>query len=636
MKIKQMLATCLCATLLLTSACTQAPAPTPSTTPSATEAAYTAGTYTGTGSGFFGDVVMSVTFSEDAIVSIETVSSNETQKVTAPAFEIMPQRIIEQQSLAVDTVSCATFASRAILKAVEEAAKQAGGDVDALKAALPAPVPGDTIQKTADVLVIGAGGAGLAAATSATQGGAKVILLEKNEWAGGNTVVSGGGWNAPDVDFAATIPTKGGQLDTLKKFLEYKPEDYGPAAETLRILQGQITEYLAGDTSMMFESPELFAMQTYIGGTRKDLDGNTLRGDFELIKVLAYNSLDTRNWVNGLGGIFRKELGEPSGALWTRSLAPDTKNNPTAQITTYVTNLENVILEGGGELIYDTPATELIVEDGAVKGAIAVMADGTKLEIRANATIMACGGFASNIDMVKEYDNYWGDFGENIKFTTLPSTVGDGIVMSKAANAQLVGMEAAQLNKGYKTTGLHAAEMGLHAIFVNSEGKRFVNEYAARDVYTKAAMKQGGNYFCIMSEKNRMDKNGNFDSFVFNTVEEMAAKFGMDAAVLQAEIDKYNSYVEAGNDPDFQKNVFGEKVEAPYLISAWVPVIHHTMGGLKIDTEARVLDTNDQPIPGFYAAGEVTGGIHGGNRLGGNAVADAFTFGRIAGTNAAK
>ncbi|MEG1858239.1 MAG: FAD-dependent oxidoreductase, partial [Pseudoflavonifractor sp.] len=605
------------------------PAPT-----AAVAAKYTPGTYEGSGSGMFGKVTMAVTFSEDKIVSIETVEKHETAKVTTPAFTILPQRIIEAQSLMVDTVSSATFASRAILKAVEEAASQATTDISSLKVAL-VKKPGETIQKTADVLVIGAGGAGLAAATSATQQGAKVIVLEKNEWAGGNTVASGGAWNAPDPEIAGKTPTKNGQLDTLKAFLDYKPEDYGPAADTLRTLQGQIKTYLAGDTTYMFDSAELYAMQTYIGGTRKDLDGKTIQGNFDLIKVLADNSLPTRNWVKEMGGVFSSELAEPSGALWTRTLVPDATKDPLGQVNTYVTNLEKVITAGGGELIYDTPATELIVENGAVKGAIGTMADGTKVEIRANATVMACGGFASNVDMVKKYDNYWGNLGDSIKYTTLPSTVGDGLVMAEnAANAQLVGMDATQLNKGYKTTGLHAAEMGLHAIFVNKEGKRFVNEYAARDVYTKAALEQGGEYFCIMSEKNRKDKNGIFDTFVFDTVEEMANKFGMDPKVLGDQIDLYNSYVEKGEDPDFHKNVFGDKVESPYVISAWVPIIHHTMGGLKVNTNTEVLDKNDAVIPGLFAAGEVTGGLHGGNRLGGNAVADAFVFGKIAGKNA--
>lgn len=601
----------------------------------AQEVSYVPGTYEGKGTGMFGDVVLAVTFSQNSITDIRVLEKHETAKVTTPAFRIMPERIIQEQSLMVDTVSSATFASKAILNAVEDAAKKATDDISALKRPLEK-IPGEDVVYYTDVLVIGAGGAGLSAAATAAQEGASVVVLEKNEWAGGNTVVSGGAWNAVDPELSAKTLTKEGQIDKLKSYLEYDPEDFDEAAETMRVLQKQISDYLTGDTTYMFDSKEFHAIQTYMGSKRQLLDGTEIKGDFSLIKALTDNSLETRKWVESLGGVFGENLLEPSGALWTRAVNPNSSTNPIEQIETYVTNLERIVLNYGGRLLYDTPAAELIVENGRVQGAIGYTCDGTKVIINADQTIMACGGYASNIEMVKTYDQYWGNIGDRVFYTTLPSTIGDGIKMAEKANAQLVGMEVAQFNKGFATTGLHAAENGLHTIFVNKEGKRFVNEYAARDVYSRAAMEQGGLYYCIRSEKNIMDKNGVFDTFVFSTVGEMAEKFGMDPAVLKKTIDDYNSYVEKGNDPEFHKDVFGDKVEAPYAISAWVPVIHHTMGGLKINADAQVMDKENNPIQGLYAAGEVTGGIHGGNRLGGNAVADAFVFGRIAGKNAAR
>ncbi len=617
---------------------TPAPAETQQTAPSEEPAeeglSFTAGTYEGKGSGMFGEVVMSVTFSDTAITNIETVSSSETYKVTREAFNVVPQRILDAQSLAVDVVSSATFASRAILTAVEDACAQAGGDVELLKKPIEK-TPGETQVYDADVVVLGAGGAGLSAAASAVQSGAKVVVFEKNEWGGGNTVASGGAWNAADPELDAKTETKAGQLATLESYLSYNPDDYGAAAETFRTVQQQIKDYLAGDTTYMFDSAEFHAIQTYMGGQRKLLDGSPIEGNFDLILTLCQNSLATRQWVQSLGDApWIDYLAEPSGALWTRATAPDPKD-PTSQVTAYVTNFENVIASNGSQILYDVPATEILTENGAIAGAAGLTADGTRVEVHAKAVILATGGFASNIAMVEEYDNYWGDFSDNIRFTTIPSTVGDGIVMAQAVGANLVGMEVVQMNKGYKTTGLHAAENGLNAIFVNKEGKRFVNEYAARDVYTKAAIAQGGEYFCIMNEQYRGDKKGIFDSFVFDTVKEMADHFGMDPAVLQKTIDDYNSYVEAGVDPEFGKTVFGGKGDAPYYISDWVPVIHHTMGGVEINADAQVLGTDGQVISGLYAAGEVTGGLHGGNRLGGNAVADAMTFGRIAGLGAA-
>lgn len=594
--------------------------------------AFKPGTYEGTGSGMFGDVVMSVTFSENEITKIEKVSSNETVKVTETAFKLMPERIIEEQSLKVDTVSSATFASRAIVMAVEDAAKQATEDISALKAELPAKQPGEKIEKTTDIVIVGAGGAGLSAAVSAVQNGANVIVIEKNEFGGGNTVASGGAWNAPDPELAATVDTKNGQIETLKKYLDMNEEDLGPAGPTLAVLKEQIREYLAGDTSKMFDSVELFTIQVYTGGKRQDLDGNELVGNFDLIKKFCENSLPTRNWVQEIGGSFSDRIVEPSGALWLRALYPGSDEE---QLFSYVTNMENIIRDNGSEIMYGTSGQDLIIKDGAVKGIKAVQNDGTEVEINAESVIMATGGFASNVKMVEEYDNYWGKFTDNMKFTTLPSTVGDGIEMGVEANANLVGMEVAQLNKGYSKTGMHAAENGLQAMFLNKEGKRFVNEYAARDVFTRAAIEEGGLYYHLVNTPDAKDAHGPFDTYNFETVEEIAEKFGFDKDVLQAEIDKYNSYVEAGHDPDFGKNVFGNKIVGPYTVRVWVPVIHHTMGGLQINTDAQVLDTEGNVIEGLYAAGEVTGGLHGGNRLGGNAVADAFVFGKIAGENAA-
>jgi fumarate reductase flavoprotein subunit len=196
-------------------------------------------------------------------------------------------------------------------------------------------------------------------------------------------------------------------------------------------------------------------------------------------------------------------------------------------------------------------------------------------------------------------------------------------------------MEFTQLNKGYKTTNMHAAEGGPHSMFITTQGRRFVNEYAARDVFTSAAIENGGTYYCLTNVADARDLSGIYDTYTFNTISEMCDHFDMDVAVVTEEINKYNSYVETGYDPEFGKNVFGGKIIGPYMIRVWVPIVHHTMGGVRINVNTEVLDTQGKVIPGFYAAGEVAGGIHGGNRLGGNAVADAFVFGHLAGKNAA-
>lgn len=185
-------------------------------------------------------------------------------------------------------------------------------------------------------------------------------------------------------------------------------------------------------------------------------------------------------------------------------------------------------------------------------------------------------------------------------------------------------------------------------VFVNADGQRFINEGEARDTLAKAVFENGGTFYMIadlnIAEDSRWltdweteVERGN--TIMADSLEELAEKLGFDAQQTQnflEAIETYNGYVDAGEDPDFGKTSFAFKVEqGPFFATPRKPALHHTMGGLSIDTGAHVLDTQGNPIPGLYAAGEVTGGIHGGNRLGGNAVADCLTFGRIADTNAA-
>ena len=195
------------------------------------------------------------------------------------------------------------------------------------------------------------------------------------------------------------------------------------------------------------------------------------------------------------------------------------------------------------------------------------------------------------------------------------------------------------------STGLQSAPE--NTLYVNPEGVRFVNEYAARDVIAAAAWAQTDGIFYGIDDINSAAvryTQEQLDGWVergdvwrADTLEELATQIGMDGAVLADTVATYNSYVDAGVDPDFRKDVMALKIETgPFYATPHKPNVHHTMGGVQIDTEARVIDTDGNVIPGLFAAGEVTGGIHAGNRLGGNAVADALTFGRIAGLNVLK
>lgn len=607
--------------------------------PALAEMTYTPGTYTGEGQGHNGMVSVEVVFSEHAIESITVTGHNETAGVSDAPLTRIPQEIVAYQSLAVDAVAGATYSSNAVLEAVESCVAQAGGDVDALKAvAIEKTVSTETVEMNADVVVVGGGGAGLAAGAAAAEKGASVILLEKMAQLGGNTILSGYAMNAVMPEITAKNASRAGQAETLAAALEYDPADFGEFAETLTTLQNQIREYLAGDTSVLFDSVEWHMIQTYVGGKRTDLDGNVVEPKLDLIRVFCEGAGDTVKWLESIGVEFDNDnLTTPPGSMWLRGHAPLDNAQEIAAPAAYIEN-------HGGQILYETRAYEIMMEDGRAVGIKAEQADGTQLIVTANkGVVMACGGYGENPEMAVEYNNYWPELPSDIPSDNAKGITGDGIVMGKAIGANLVGMEFIQL--------VPKQIMRLQAenyIFVNSEGRRYVNEYSERDELCAATL-ASLDAFSIFDSVSATLTNDNMsmetiDNLVktgqiyrADTIEELAEMIHVDPATLQAEVDKYNGFIDAGLDTDFGKKQLGVKIaEAPFYACQLIMKIHHTMGGLEINPETEVIDVNGSVIPGLYAAGEVTGGIHAGNRLGGNALADAFTFGRIAGTNAAE
>ncbi len=622
---------------------------TEASTTAASEALYTAGTYTGTAAGRNGDITVSVTFSETAIESVEVTDHQETEGIADPAIERIPADIVANQSLGVDTISGCTITSEAIIEAVAAAAASAGADVDALRAVeVETSEAGETIEKTVDVAVVGAGGAGMAAAASAAENGASVIILEKTAAVGGNTLASGLAMNAADPDVTGQMDALTGQVSTLEEVLTYDEAEFGDFAETLTVLKGQIEEYLAGDTSKSFDSVEWHIIQTYLGGKRTDINGNVVEGSYDLIYTLCSNSLDTYHWLGDTVGVALSDtITSPVGSLWLRGHNFETKQGVFDASLSYVE-------EHGGELMLETKAEHLLMDGDKVTGVSAVMSDGTEVVIHANAVILTTGGFGANEEMVREYNTYWPAIPEGIKTTCVASATGDGIGLALEAGASLVDMGLTQLMPtasavtGQLADGLLVPSQ--YYMFVNQEGNRFVNEYAERDTLAAAALSQTDGVFYHIADQamiptlQNMATQEDVDAMVekgimykADTLEELAEMIGCPAENLIASVEKYNSYVDAGEDPDFGKNVFGTKIEtAPYYAVIEKPSVHHTMGGVQINTDAQVLNENGEVIEGLFAAGEVTGGIHAGNRLGGNAIADCMVFGRIAGANAAK
>ncbi|MCF0114477.1 MAG: FAD-dependent oxidoreductase [Erysipelotrichaceae bacterium] len=617
------------------------------TTTTETTALYKAGTYTGVGEGRNGEIKVDVVFTDDAIESVTIAEHGETEGISDPAIEKIPAAIVEAQSLGIDAVTGATMTSNGILDAVADAVEQAGGDVEALKAVAVETTAGEAVEETVDVVIVGAGGAGMAAAASALENGATVIVLEKTAAIGGNTLASGMAMNCADPEVESTLDTMGGHVDTLKAVLDEDPAEYGDYAETLKVAQEQIKEYLAGDTSKEFDSVEWHIIQTYTGGLREDIDGNVVYGQYDLVKILCENALDTYKWLGELGAPLSDKLTSPVGSLWLRGHGFESKQGAFDAWKAFV--------EGkGGTIMLETKAEHLIIEDGAVTGVEAVKADGTPVTVHANATIITTGGFGANEDMVREYNTYWPAIPDGVKTTCVSSATGDGINLGLEANAQLIDMGLAQLMPtasavtGQLADGLLVPSQNY--VFVNQEGERYVNEYAARDTLSFAALEQTNGIFyhivddAMIPNLNKPVSEEDMAKFIeagivykADTLEELAELIDVPADTFVETITKYNSYVDAGSDPDFGKNAFGPKIEtAPFYAVPEKPAVHHTMGGLAINTNTEVLDTDGNVIDGLYAAGEVTGGIHAGNRVGGNAVADAWVFGKIAGANAAK
>lgn len=547
------------------------------------EDTYTPGTYTAEAAGKIGPVKVEVTFGADKIENVSVVEHTETAGLADPALAQIPAAIVEQQSLAVDAVAGATMTSDAIVAAVTECVTLAGGNADALKIKAEAEkvVAGEKVVREAPVVIVGAGGAGMAAAVKLGQLGVNCVVLEKMPTIGGNTIRCGAAYNAVD------------------------PE-----------LQG---------AQGIEDSIELHIQQTYDGGDQV--------GDLALIRVMCENALDSIHWLEDLGCEFQQTITTVIGATWPRTHYPLNSFG-----TDFIAPLEKAAQEMGQEIIVNMDVTELTMENGRVTGVLAVdTTTGTPYEFKAEkGVILASGGYGADIERCREANP---NIPEDIKTSNHPGATGDGIDMAQAIGAATVGMEYVQM---LPIAGNCVSTAIENQIFVNEEGNRFVREDGRRDVMSNAVLEQPGKYMYMIGD-NRVAEQSITGSniqqlldagkiYCADTLEELAEKIGVNAENLVATVAKFNENVAANAVDEFGREVYDHGIEeGPFWASAkQVPLLHHTMGGLKIDTDARVMDTHGQAIPGLYAAGEVTGGVHGSNRLGGNACADIFVFGRIA------
>jgi len=608
------------------------------------------GVYRATAMAYIDPITVEVEVSANRIERVEVVQHNETSGLAYPAIFGVPAQIVQYQTLNVDVVVGATVTRMAILSAVMDAVTQAGVNPGNIMTPISRPRV-QPVNRDVDVVVVGGGAAGLAAAISAVQEGARsVVLVERTTALGGNTLASGAGfgaWNAVVPEWLGRQQAMPGQEAILRNFLTMNPADFSPGfREALITLQGQIQTYLAGDTSMQFDSVEFHMVQTYVGSIRTDLEGNRVASVYDFVRIMVEGSAPTVRWVQSVGGRFgqtvrgqpQHALAEPAGSMWRRGLSPEVHNYDS-----WLAPLGETLRNMGGEIMFSTHADSLIIEGGVVRGINATnLINRAPVTIRAGSVVLATGGFAANRQMIAEFNNFWEIFDVNVGTTNVNSAQGDGIRMAQAVGAGVTQMGIAQLMPiGFFGTGALATGHGNNVMYVGPDGRRFVNETLERDTLVRAAFNVGGVFYEIRRQQDdvhnqlRHAGDGSGRIFASNTLEDLARQIGVPPDALVDEVARFNVMATQLHDPDFGRAVFHNTITGPYMVRVLTPSTHYTNGGLTTNLDAQVLHTNGSVIPNLWAAGEIMGGIHGGNRLGGNAIAEAFVFGRIAGSGAA-
>ena len=592
------------------------------------------GDFTGTAKGFGGDVSVTLTLTDGAITGCTAEGKDETEGVGSQAIAKMPGAIAESGSIAVDGVSGATITSTAIQEAAAAALTAAGLNPDDYKTAVENDATAEDSTVDADVVVVGAGGAGMTAAITAAAEGKSVVILESQSMVGGNSVRATGGMNAGKTVYQDE--NEFGESAGVEKTLKTAAEKYADN-ETITALAKTVSEqwaaYQANPTGY-FDSVELMELDTMIGG--KGIN------DPELVETLCANSADAIDWLDE-HGITLHNVSSFGGASVKRIHRPVNAEGKTVSVGSYMIPLLQENCEKAGvKMMLDTTATEILTDaNGAAVGVKATGASGETVTVNAKAVILASGGFGANLDMVVKYKPELKGF----MTTNAPGIQGQGIEMAQAIGAATVDMDQIQIHPTVEANTAALITEGLRgdgAILINEEGKRFIDEVGTRDVVSAAEIAQTGSYSWLVVDQAMADASSVIQGYIKkgytvtgSTYEELGKAMGVDAAAFAETMEKWNGYVEAKNDPDFGRTSFANPLNtAPYYAVKVTAGVHHTMGGLKINANTEVLNEKGEVIPGLFAAGEVTGGVHGANRLGGNAVADFTVFGRIAGAAA--
>ncbi len=599
----------------------------------------TAKTYTGEAYGHDKEnpVKVTLTIKDKTITKVEVDASHETAGIGSKAADALPEQIVSANSLDVDGVSGATQTSKAIIEAATAALKQAGLEPSDLVSKNTSTTKAKDIEETVDVVIVGAGGAGMTAAITATDAGKKVIVVESQPIAGGNSVRSTGGMNAAKTPYQDKneFAESAGVEKTLKTAAE-KFADNATITALAATVKAQWDAYQANPQGY-FDSVELMELDTMIGGKGKN--------NPELVKALAENSADAIEWLASIGAEV-KNVGAFGGASVKRIHRPVNADGKVTAVGAYIVPiLEKNLQDRNVQFLFDTTANEIIMKDGKAVGIKGTGKDGHKVTINAKSVVIATGGFGANAEMVEKYKPELKGFAT----TNAEGAQGQGIDMATAAGAATVDMDQIQIHPTVhieEDGNAHLITEGLRgdgAILVNAEGKRFYDEVSTRDKVSAAIIAQPEKSAWLVVDQSMVDKSAVIAGYIKSgytvtgaTYDELAKDMGDDEATFTSTMNTWNQAVEAKSDTEFGRTSFANPLAtAPYYAIKITPAVHHTMGGIVINPKAEVLNEKGEAISGLYAAGEVTGGVHGANRLGGNAVADFVVFGRISGQSAA-
>lgn len=598
------------------------------------------GTFEGKAYGNNGWLTVEVTIKDNKITDIKTPGQRETKYLGDTAIREIGKDVLQYQTLNVDNIAGATVTSTALKTAIAQAIEKAGGDIAAFQKSVSEKIKkvAGITKGSADLIIVGAGGAGLSAAVTAKDLGVKnVLVLEKMPVIGGNTLRCASAFNAADPDRQKALPMTETLKEAVVKAISEKPvsEEH---AKLMADVKAKYEAYLKSGSKTLFDCPEWHALQTYNGGDKV--------GHIPLIRQYSNNVLDTLHWMQSKGSPVMDRVSQGAGALWQRTHQLDAPAG-----LGLIDPLYQSAVKQGVNFKLGMRVQDLILNDkGRVIGVTATDKVGNKYEFTSkDGVILATGGYSQNKEMRQKSAPH---LTPEMVSTNQPGATGDGIVIATRHGADTTGMNYVQVYP-LATPGTGALQgrarkmSGLDDVIdVNKNGERFVKEDARRDEFVAAIKKQPGGVVYDINDSSIVKPLNSFNEDVETLVSigriykadslaDLAKQLGMPADKLEATVAEFNKMVEAKNDPKFGRKLFDRPiVKPPFYATPRAPSIHHTMGGLQISTNAQVLDKKGKPIPGLYAAGEVTGGIHGSNRLGGNATADVLTFGRIAAKSA--